>query len=148
MIGPVELNNVVPFPRQSGTAQTAATQADKSAPGSEPRSLASGAGAVSASEGAAGTPGGTGGDSGRDETDKRAADLTERAQALLERLSRSVDGNSSKLRIQQDENTGKIVYLSVDGQSGEVLRQWPREEVLRMMSFMRSLQGLVVNEQV
>ena len=37
-----------------------------------------------------------------------------------------------RLVIEEDQNSGSFVYKTVDRVSGEVLRQYPREELLRM----------------
>jgi len=37
-----------------------------------------------------------------------------------------------RLVIEEDEATGTIVYMTLDRRTGEVVRQLPREEVLRL----------------
>src|ERR671916_758446 len=39
-----------------------------------------------------------------------------------------------RLVIEEDRNSGSFVYKTVDRVSGEVLAQYPREELLRMLS--------------
>ena len=39
-----------------------------------------------------------------------------------------------RLVIEEDRNSGSFIYKTVDRVSGEVLAQYPREELLRMLS--------------
>jgi len=55
---------------------------------------------------------------------------------------------SSKLRIDRNEDAGRFVYQAVDIESGEVLMQFPAEEMLRILSFYRQAAGLVVDDRV
>lgn len=54
---------------------------------------------------------------------------------------------NTRLQIEQDETTGLFIYRSVDKESGEVLRQYPADEVLKFISYYRESEGLVVDSK-
>ena len=56
------------------------------------------------------------------------------------------DGPNTKLRIDKDDDTGRFIYKSVDTESGEVIKQFPPETILELISQYRSLEGLVVDD--
>lgn len=56
------------------------------------------------------------------------------------------DGPETELRIDKDDETGRFVYKSVDKESGEVIKQFPPETILELISQYRSLEGLVVDD--
>lgn len=77
----------------------------------------------------------------RDES--TAAQLEAAINERLERLLRS----NLRVRVENDKDTGKYVYQSVDKVTGEVKRQWPAEQILRMLAFFRELDGLLYDQQ-
>ncbi|MEX0297937.1 MAG: flagellar protein FlaG [Kordiimonas sp.] len=56
------------------------------------------------------------------------------------------EGPETELRIDKDDETGRFVYKSVDKESGEVIKQFPPETILELISQYRSLEGLVVDD--
>lgn len=71
-----------------------------------------------------------------------AAQLEAAINERLERLLRS----NLRVRVESDKDTGKYVYQSVDKVTGEVKRQWPAEQILRMLAFFRELDGLLYDQ--
>ncbi|RMF16854.1 MAG: flagellar protein FlaG [Alphaproteobacteria bacterium] len=57
------------------------------------------------------------------------------------------DFNSRRLRIDQDEATGRFVYKVVNADTGEVVRQFPPEEILRIVASIREAEGLVLDSR-
>lgn len=53
-----------------------------------------------------------------------------------------------RLFIERDEATGGFVYRIIDQETGEILRQWPREEVLRMQKAINAARGLILDKHV
>lgn len=53
-----------------------------------------------------------------------------------------------KLRVRFDEPTGRFVYMGVNAESGEVERQYPPEEALRMIARMHEIAGLTFDEKL
>lgn len=70
---------------------------------------------------------------------QRASDAL--SELFAERLT------NSKLRIDLDRDAGRFVYQAVDINSGEVVQQFPAEEMLRILSFYRKEAGLVVDDK-
>lgn len=75
------------------------------------------------------------------------ADAASSLSRLAEALDRFVpkDLPNTKLQIDQDDGSGQFVYKAVDQDSGEVVRQYPSEEILRFISFYREREGLLVD---
>lgn len=74
-------------------------------------------------------------------------DPLEKAAKLVEKYLPDEDSApNTKLRIDIDESSGNFIYQSVDETSGEVIRQFPSEEILKFLSFYRELEGLAVDE--
>lgn len=70
--------------------------------------------------------------------------------ALAEELERYVpkDFPAGRLQIDRHEDSGMFVYKTVDPATGEVLRQYPTDEMLRYISYHRKSEGLVVDDSV
>ncbi len=57
----------------------------------------------------------------------------------------------TRLRINLDDGSGRFVYQGIDINTGDVVTQFPSEEVLRFVAFSREregLEGIVVDEEV
>lgn len=69
-----------------------------------------------------------------------------RAAEMLESFIPDASPNT-KLRIDQDEETGRFIYQSIDKDTGEVLKQFPSEELLRFVTLHRDAAGLAVDDK-
>lgn len=54
----------------------------------------------------------------------------------------------TRLVIEVDSDTRRFVYKSVDAVTGDVVRQWPSEDILGMIKAMRNLTGLIADNKV
>jgi len=73
-------------------------------------------------------------------------DPFERAAEALEALIPAEDLlQNTRLRILLDEEEGRFIYQSVDSISGEVVRQFPPEDILDIINNFRSVEGLAVD---
>lgn len=57
----------------------------------------------------------------------------------------------TKLRIDLDDGSGRFVYQGVDVNTGDVISQFPSEEILKFVAFNREregVEGIVVDEEV
>lgn len=72
--------------------------------------------------------------------------IVEQAEAVLAELRTAMDDRNVSLRIEEDEEAETFVYKSIDRETGEVLKEWPPEEVRRAMEFLNRLQGVIVNK--
>ena len=52
----------------------------------------------------------------------------------VERPAKGSDVQAVRLVIEEDQSSGSFVYKTVDRVSGEELAQYPREELLRMLT--------------
>ena len=72
-----------------------------------------------------------------------------KAAELLEQFMPTEDtAPNTRLRIDRDESSGNFIYQSIDEESGEVIRQFPTEEILKVLSFYRELEGIAVDDSV
>ncbi|MEZ5757050.1 MAG: flagellar protein FlaG [Emcibacteraceae bacterium] len=76
---------------------------------------------------------------------KQAGDFVSQAEAILNKALTLKSANT-KLSIDVDGESGLFVYKSVDKKSGEVVSQFPAEEVLALIAYYRETEGLVVDE--
>lgn len=75
--------------------------------------------------------------------------LEQAAEAIEEFIPEFEQVPNTRLRIDKDDETGRFVYYSVDDESGEVLRQFPPENILKFLSYYRGLEeGLVVDDTI
>lgn len=65
---------------------------------------------------------------------------TARAGSVVEGQDLAV--SRGRLSISLDAETQTMVYRSVDPDSGSIMWQWPAEQTLRMVKFLRELEGL------
>ncbi len=69
-------------------------------------------------------------------------------EAAVEKLIRRSLPSNSKLQIEQDEETGTFIYRSVDPETGEVLRQWPSEQLLKLREHLSEMEGMLFDTEV
>lgn len=69
-------------------------------------------------------------------------------EAAVEKLIRRSLPSNSKLQIEQDKETGTFIYRSVDPETGEVLRQWPSEQLLKLREHLSEMEGMLFDKEV
>lgn len=69
-------------------------------------------------------------------------------EAAVEKLVKKNLPSNSKVQITHDKSTGTFVYRSVDAKTGEVIRQWPSDEILRLRESVRELEGMLLDTSV
>lgn len=70
-----------------------------------------------------------------------------KAAKIVEQFMPSEDtAPNTRLRIDRDESSGNFIYQSVDEESGEVIAQFPSEQILKMLSFYREAEGIAIDE--
>ncbi len=62
--------------------------------------------------------------------------------------SSGVDLSSSRLSFAIDEGTGETIINIVDNKSGEVIKQIPSDDILKLKKKMLEIQGLVLDQRV
>ena len=73
--------------------------------------------------------------------DKRIMKL----QEAVNRLVRGSLPSDAKLQIDQDEESGTFIYRSINPDTGEVIAQWPPEDLLRLREALRELDGMLID---
>jgi len=67
----------------------------------------------------------------------------------IESLREKIAANSrEQLKIDREEESGKFIYRLLDPETGEVTRQWPPEEYLDLVAFLKDQQGGRVDQRV
>ncbi len=69
-----------------------------------------------------------------------------RVEEVLNSALGSQTPANSRLEISVHDDTGRFIYRAVHKDTGEVLHQYPADEVLRQLAYYRNLEGIVVDE--
>lgn len=73
---------------------------------------------------------------------------TNRELDLIERLRGQVKAaGRSKLLIDRDEEAGRFIYRMLDPDTGETMRQWPPEQYLDLVAYLREQQGGLIDKR-
>ena len=71
------------------------------------------------------------------------------AEGEINKMAAGVLSTNGRLSIDHDDETGDYIYRLVDKETGEVINQWPREEVLERARIAREqFEGLIVDRSV
>jgi flagellar protein FlaG len=81
----------------------------------------------------------------RAEAAPAAPTAEERRQALADAVTDALDLQPGRLVIEPAGQTGRFIYKIVDPRSGDVIRQWPREEWLELARKHGETRGLIVD---
>ena len=72
----------------------------------------------------------------------------DREVEIIERLRRTAAATSqSRLEIVRDEEAGQFIYKFTNPETGETMRQWPPEDYLDLITYLREKQGGLVDRQ-
>lgn len=72
----------------------------------------------------------------------------ERARELAQQLVDDALKPFAKLQITRDENSDRFIYTTIDSRNGEIIQQFPREELLNALASPQDAEGLVVDRRV
>lgn len=93
--------------------------------------------------------GATGSDTSSDQQAVQAeAQQAQQQQEPVNQPQAAVIAQNMNLKFSTDENTGKLVVSVVDPNNGEVLRQMPSEEALKVAEQIGRYQGILVDLKV
>ena len=82
------------------------------------------------------------------ETNLQPDQRVEVIQAAVEKLIKKSLPTNSRLQIVQDKETGAYIYRSIDPATGDVIRQWPPEQLLALRADLKTMEGLLFDKQV
>ncbi len=66
--------------------------------------------------------------------------------SLIEIVSNSFD-KGTKLKVDRDDDTGRVIFKTVVKKTGEVIRQVPSEEMIQLAKSLNMGKGLLVNKE-
>jgi flagellar protein FlaG len=66
--------------------------------------------------------------------------------AVEKLIKKTLPGNT-KLQVEKDKELGTYIYRSINPDTGEVVRQWPSEELLAMREYLKEMEGILVDTQ-
>ena len=69
-------------------------------------------------------------------------------QAVIEKLIKKSLPSNSKLRIDHDKETGTYIYRAVDPDTGEVISQYPPEQLVKLRQFLAEMEGMLVDKKI
>lgn len=71
------------------------------------------------------------------------------AEGEINKLANGVLSTNGRLSIDVDKESGDFIYRIIDKETGEIINQWPREELLKQARMAReAYEGLVVDKSV
>ncbi len=70
------------------------------------------------------------------------------AEGEINKLAQGVLSTNSRLSIEEDKETGDYIYRVIDTETGDVINQWPREELLRHARVADETIGGVIDQRV
>nr|WP_319527579.1 flagellar protein FlaG [Pseudomonas laurentiana] len=80
----------------------------------------------------------------RDTTDKGVPD-TEKVKSAVKEIEKFLASNRRNLEFSTDEESGKIVVKVIASETGELVRQIPSEEVLKIANSLSDVNSLLFN---
>lgn len=69
------------------------------------------------------------------------------AEGVVNKASTGVLSTNSRLSIEADDETGDYIYRVYDRETGELIRQWPREELLNVAGAAAELPSGLIDEK-
>ena len=67
---------------------------------------------------------------------------------IADAMNQVVKALNTRLTFQVDESTGRLIVKVIDSETGEVRRQIPPEDMLRLVEKMKSMVGMLFNQEV
>lgn len=81
--------------------------------------------------------------------DESAEAIRERQQERLKKIAEQVDSkleDSLRLKFDRDENTGVSFFQLIERDTGDIVKQFPPEEIIEAMDNNRELRSLMLSE--
>ncbi len=78
---------------------------------------------------------------------ERARRGEETLKAAIQAIDPEFNPDTSRLSIDLDADLNRFIYRSIDKVTGEVVGQYPAEEILRTIKYLREVEGLIVDER-
>jgi flagellar protein FlaG len=78
----------------------------------------------------------------------RVGEYQKRMEELSQAIRETLNVQDVKLNFSVDRSTGQVVIRIIDGESGEVIREIPPEELLSLAREMEELTGILYNQEI
>jgi uncharacterized FlaG/YvyC family protein len=75
-------------------------------------------------------------------------DPVRRAEQTIGAFFEEESNPKGRFTIDKDKDSGRFVYRLINSDTGEVLKQFPGDYVLRRVAYYRELEGIAVDSQV
>ena len=69
-------------------------------------------------------------------------------QEAVEKLIKKSLPTNSKLQIEHDKSTGTYIYRAIDPDTGEVISQYPPEELVKLREYLAEMAGMLVDKKI
>lgn len=76
---------------------------------------------------------------------EQSRDPLSRAAEIVEAHFKSVSGIQKRLTMEKNEEAGVVVYKAIDRDTGEVIKQFPPEDLLKLLTYYRRIEGLALD---
>jgi flagellar protein FlaG len=82
-------------------------------------------------------------------SDDQGGAAGQQQQDRADRVLRNAFANENiRLKIEVDKETGDFIYLGIDSETGEVVKQYPPDEIVRRVKHYRDVAGLAVDTKL
>lgn len=78
---------------------------------------------------------------------KKSENPLDKAAEVIEGFLSELGSKNTRLQIDLDEDAGVFIYKSVNPETGEVISQFPSDDVVRALTQFRDAEGLVVDKR-
>ncbi len=79
--------------------------------------------------------------------DSPPPEAVEALERTLRSLTPKLMNTATRLSIDKDAATGTFVYRAIDRETGDVIHQYPGEDMLAVIRFMRDFEGMLVDQR-
>jgi len=69
-------------------------------------------------------------------------------QEAMEKLIKKSLPSNTKLRIDHDKETGTYIYRAIDPETGQVISQYPPEQIVKLREYLAEMEGMLVDKKV
>ena len=69
-------------------------------------------------------------------------------QAVIEKLIKKSLPSNSKLQIDHDPATGTYIYRAINPETGEVISQYPPEQLVKLREYLAEVEGLLIDKKI
>ena len=80
----------------------------------------------------------------RMDLEQRVQKLEETLKEQASQLSKQISGGAQRVEVERDDRSGRFVMTVIDSESGQVLRQFPPESVMKVNERLDQLSGMLL----